>query len=809
MLIMRGSNLLAVTLAILLVAGCAASRDNPFCPPNSQEIITSEACTSQNRILWGTWRGIIDPEEMSVEFIPFRTADFTLNLTKLLQPPKSQTHKIFAAIGPGSDPPSGKFVVDITIQHPYPGMNALTCFDVRGIIMGNGTIHGLLDPTVVIGKLNETRILNADGYTRWWNFPEFTSYGIIFGYNPWTILPPMQPTSTVNSYKYFADGIGLTESMGELDTSGRGSFSTTPGINSRRYEIQFNMTTGAPVLDFAFVVDASWALPDIAYQPEYPVEAFPLDANCREPFSIVVTDAGTDAWYKSDQQKGGKIILDIAISDWQGPENQYGAIGEFNQIWVEGPLIANYGGAIDVYYDSEVLSSKDLTAVFRVTLSQLKLTHSGPDFLLISVVSTDPTTYEPQIDGGGSAFSYPDAPLTAYAFVEIEILDDGYMPIWPTFQGNRANTGCIGLYGPKDIHDAPTWTHMWQTEAIGFSQPVFLTPTVAFLCNSGSGQPLPAAAIDLLTQETLWTQEFHFLWDNWLNVKGVSEDGDVVLAFESKYNTIYGLDASDGSKIWQIPGDILIDSYPTTDLDGNFIIPVEDFGYQSVDPHTGTINWTSEIPVGHYDIPAVGENGRIYCTSGSDSSISLYALDHSDGSTIWKSVSLGNTRMNGITVHPDGSIIIHSTEGLWCFRDNDFEEEVLWVQPYPCPYFASPGISPDGYIYILDYDGILRKLDPQSGDTLESSSPWGDGRCFRPAIGADGLIYGSTRIYEVELELDETWINCWNPDCSIRWQYFCGLWSDSSGMMCAPAIGNDGTLYSSYQSLGICAWKDQ
>ena len=801
---MRGIHLTLVVFAVLLISGCAGSRINPAIPSVSDDCTSSLSQVHPIRILWGTYNALIDPIALTVDFVPFRTADFTLNLMTFLQPPTVPSQQIFATIGPGSDPATGMFVIDISIRHPYPNLKALNCFDVRGIIMGDGSTAGIHDPTAIYGNSDETQILNADGYTRWWNFPEFTSYGTIFGYNPSTLLPPMQPTSKINPYKYFADGLGLSDSIADLDTSGRGNFSTSPGINTRRYEIQFNMETGLPVLDFAFVVDASWALPDKAYAPDYPVEAFPLEANCNEPFRISCTDAGSTAWWKSSKEFGGEIIMDIAISDWQGPENQYGAIGEFNQIWIEGPALNHQGGAVEVYYDSEVISSKQLTAVFRVTLDQLDLTHNGTEKLLITVVSKNPSTYEPQIDGGGGAFEFPDAPLSAYAFAEIEILDTGSLSNWATLQGNRANTGYTGLYGPSAIHEAPTWTYQWQYAPMGMAQPVFLTPTAAFTCNAPDGQPLPAVGIDLIDPDTLWTLEPNFEWQNWMNVKCISDDGQITLVWERNLNRIYGIDTSNGDKKWNFEGEILVDSYPTIDLDGNFIIPIEDIGYQSVDPHSGTINWTSEISVGYYDSPAVGDNGRIYCTSGSMTSCSLYALDPSDGSTIWKSQSLGYLRTNGVTVHPNGTIIIHSEDGLWCFGDNDYEEEILWVQPYPCPFSASCGVGPDGSIYILDYDGVLRRLDPLTGETIDSSGPWGDGNGFRPAIGADGLIYARTR-FPVE---DEAWINCWNPDCSLRWNYLAGILSEGAGMMSAPAIGPDGTLYSSYHAFGLCAWKD-
>jgi outer membrane protein assembly factor BamB len=200
----------------------------------------------------------------------------------------------------------------------------------------------------------------------------------------------------------------------------------------------------------------------------------------------------------------------------------------------------------------------------------------------------------------------------------------------------------------------------------------------------------------------------------------------------------------------------------------------------------------------------VGDNGIIYATSGSQNVGYIVAIDPADGTTIWESESIGQARMNGVTVHPNGNIIIHGTDGLFCFRDNGTSCSVLWQQNYPCPFFASAGVNPDEDIIIMDYDGVLRKLNPATGETIQSTTGWGDGVSFRPAIGADGMIYARTRLYDE----NEAYMTCWNADCTLKWQYYSGKWFMGDGMMAAPSIGQDGTLYSSYRTLGLCAWKD-
>ncbi len=790
-------------LAILLIlAGCSSHGEEISAPAIPAASPLKAADMSGNRYLWGLYDISINPADGSVDIACLRAADFTLNVTQFMQPPVSPGQMLSYTILPGTNFSTGYVKADVTVKHPFPGTNLYNGFDVRGILIADGTKQGVHDTSVRYATEDETRLLNADGYTRWWNPTEFLSYDTIFGFTSGNLAPPVLPSATVNGYKYFADGLDATSPMSELDTSNRGFFAALPGINTRRYEIQFKKIPSVNY-QFQYAIDASWAKPDASYAPTYPPEAFGMGANCREAFMVDVTDAGSTAWYMGPGDYGGEVVLQIVVSDWQGLTNPGGSLAEFSEVWLEGDIL---GGAKEVLASAELVSYEPLTFTFKTTLEDLVLTKTGTEYLFGTVVSSSPTTYKPQLPGG-DAFSYPAAALSAFFKCEVEIVENNEPPIWYTYQGNRAHTGCIGLNGPSEVHNAPTWTHFWQPNPYGNPLPVFLTADAAYLSNTGDGGPLPCGAVDIVNKTTKWNQQFHDDMQNWLNLKGLSEDGTVAICSESGYNKIYGLDTDDGSMLWSIDGVFKADTYPTVDLAGNFIIPNDKTGierYQSVNPYTGAINWTSTVDTGYYDVPAVGDNGRIYATSGTQNDGNIAAIDPSDGSLIWKTGSIGQARMNGVTVHPNGTIIIHGTDGLFCFEDNGDDYTQLWVQPYNCPFFTSVGVGPEGHIYILDYDGILRKLNPLTGATIQSTSGWGAANSFRPAIGADGLIYARTYMYDE----NEAYMTCWNADCTLRWQYYAGQWFMGDGHMASPAIGQDGALYSSYRTLGLCRWKD-
>ena len=991
--------LISISVLIAFFIGCSGSSPvHPVEYPDQQLTALSDLSGTGNMLL-GIFNIVIDPDSMTAEITPLRTADFNLNIIKFLQPPATPIQLLTVEFDLGaSDPPNGFFALNLEITHPFPGLHQYRIFDVRGIFLSNGNDVGEYDSTVIMAGENESQLVNADGYTRFWNWVEFTNYEMILGACQSNMAPPIHCSSTVNGYKYFAEGLEAEGLIEDLDPEMRGIFNTT-GIKERRYEIQFKMEGGNPIFDFNLAIDAAWDEPDNDYEPEYPVESFPLTSNCAEAYHMIATDAGSDAYYVDETTNGGSFIFDMEIFDHQGAVNPDGVPGEIHAIRLEGDSLAV---PVNVLPTATAMPGNGYdSSTFHVELANLDLTQSGESEFFCTVESENPDSFMPQIPNG-QLFDYPagirlaayfkftlpvsdESPIvpevytidpesgavdttlvdveitganfTADCTVELEfepgdtidgtniefidvntlqtdldltaatlglydvivtdpstgsgILEDGFevvedmndpaiidtlcpmwgfpdeyvdaihlegadimdgatveiedefggiieaqnvifidennlefdldltdavigyytvrvknpnapageqengfevmdpdnLPTWPTIQGNSQNTGMVGLYGPCDVHEAPTWDLNWQPNPYGNPLPIYLTEDTCFISNTGDGGPLPCGAIDFTSQSVLWNQQFHDDMQNWLNLKCITEDGSVALTYESKYFRLVGLDGTDGSFLWQVAGiELRCDTLPTLDLDGNFIVPIKDVGYYSINPADGAINWNSNTGDMYYSQPAIGENGRIYAYDGSQNNGCLMALDPSDGSVIWESESLGNCRANGVTVHPNGTIILPRVAGLTCFQDNDTSVEILWTEPYSCPFYSSVAIAPDDTIIFVSWeDAILHRIDPVSGAELDFANlPPGDTPSNRPAISKDGHIYLRTRNYMGNL----TFFECYDKDLTLKWQWYHGNWIGGSGMLCAPAIGQDGTLYSSSRPYGLIAWKD-
>lgn len=426
---------LAITWFFIFALGC--SGEIPFAPSPDKDLSQPTAAgNSSGRLLWGMWRVSIDSATGEIEIIPQRTAAFNVNVMQFLHPPYSPVHKMQINILPSSDLASGYVEVDVTFNHPFPGLNQYRGFDVRGIFMADGSQQTQHDPGLRYGdgKLNEAYMLNPDGYTRWWNASEFSDPMAILSFKPGKLGNDSNPTATLNPYKYYADDLAYGQDVATMTTNNRGVFSPTGPVHKRLYKIQFPVNAGVPSYTFSYAVDASWYEPDKSYAPEYPIESFPPSAQCQEAYHLSVNTKDSDVWYESGKS-GGSVKLKIEVFDWQGATNPSGVPGEVKAILVESPILANPVNVLPL--STAIPGSQSTSSVFQAELSgpALKLSSSGQFPVLICVESVSPDNYQPQITGG-EVFVFPDSPLAAYNFGMITVGDKQPYTIADDITGN-------------------------------------------------------------------------------------------------------------------------------------------------------------------------------------------------------------------------------------------------------------------------------------------------------------------------------------------------------------------------------------
>ncbi|MCK4719097.1 hypothetical protein KAU08_00485, partial [bacterium] len=433
----RKFSLLGVAILLAIMVGCSGG-GSPLIPANPDQDLTLTGSSDQlekspaSNILWGFWQGILNTEDLTVEFVPVREGSFHLNLSKFL----TEGQLGLAAQVNSWDPGTGLLDVDVTLTHPLPDSD-FRAFDVRAIFMGMGdTLVSKTDPNLVYADIDGTRILNADGYTRWWNAVEFSTPGF-FGYNEDFVVPGfLIPTTTLNPYKYFSDALFPDDPViPKINLDNRGTFSTTPLPPSltRNYVIQFPMVGGSPQLGFHLAIDASWAMPTGDSPSPKPVGDFPIEANCGEAFHIEVDAGNSTTWYEDPDNNGGDVILSIEVHDWGASENPDGILGEIESIWLESPTL------FDTFYvDPGTVStgSQTTSGTFQVTVPGVHPAGLGNQEVLVTIRSTSPNTYAPPMQGP----EYPEsAILAAYTIVEIPI--SAFQPSFVSITVDSPNGG--------------------------------------------------------------------------------------------------------------------------------------------------------------------------------------------------------------------------------------------------------------------------------------------------------------------------------------------------------------------------------
>jgi hypothetical protein len=244
----------------------------------------------------------IDPENQTLEFAENRSAMFTANVVTFLNnDPASLTFKINQFTNTGDN----IYVdLDLTITHPL-GNEGFNGYDVRGIFIGEGSGSFDSDPSLTFpDPYIDATLINADGYTRWFNLEEFFNDGL-FGFTQGMYSTKNYNfTSDINPYKYFAAGLGAYDDLWPYlnATSDFGVF-TYSSSQTRNYRINFPFPV--PGIKYGYSIAADWGgiAPD-----KHPSNALEAVA-----FSATIGDG---IYYVDESDNGGTLDLDVGIFDW-------------------------------------------------------------------------------------------------------------------------------------------------------------------------------------------------------------------------------------------------------------------------------------------------------------------------------------------------------------------------------------------------------------------------------------------------------------------------------------------------------------
>ena len=168
-----------IVLCMTIIVGCAARI--PVAPDTGKSEIQAQqqhSSLDDPHRLWGEWKLYFNAAHDRVDIVPEREGRFHLNALKFLESYCTDCLKITGIKN------NGDGTIDLTVQitHPFKDHPEYTGFDVKGIIMFNGS-HALdtsyyganfidcpfPNPSLVSWKeMGDPEVLNAEGYTRRW-----------------------------------------------------------------------------------------------------------------------------------------------------------------------------------------------------------------------------------------------------------------------------------------------------------------------------------------------------------------------------------------------------------------------------------------------------------------------------------------------------------------------------------------------------------------------------------------------------------------------------------------------------------------
>jgi len=301
-------------LIILTTIGCNGG-GNALTPELDGD--THDKTQASAPYVWGLWNVELDRVTMELSVEPYRTAEGTWNVTMFLQPPAGNLDNLGIEILDTSlFPTEGRIDLRVTLNHPFPSPK-LRGFDIRGVVYGDATSVDPYNTDITYSGAGELRLLNADGYTRWMNAPEFQVPGVL-GYTPGFLgTKDFTPTATINGYKYFSELMAPDESVYDYFATSlayvanRGSL--TPGLQvSRDYHLKF--PTSPLSVKFQYAIIAGWEKATSGGGNPSPLD-FPQNANAFEAIGLTVDD-NSSVYMESPTKKGGDIDLRLNIVDW-------------------------------------------------------------------------------------------------------------------------------------------------------------------------------------------------------------------------------------------------------------------------------------------------------------------------------------------------------------------------------------------------------------------------------------------------------------------------------------------------------------
>jgi outer membrane protein assembly factor BamB len=483
--------------------------------------------------------------------------------------------------------PDHTFYIDVQFEHPFPGLDNFTGFDVRGVAIFDGSyVFPTSELRMSDRSLGDLELLNPDGYTTLFNpvdFPQGSGLPV-FTYNKGKRATPLTNPATLNGFKAFYPN--------EPRRIFRAGASDT-----QTYHIAWPAGSKIRV---GYVVDASWE-PPLVKPVKDPLTDFGPNANCYEAYQISATIG-------SGLMPGcGIAPYEIDVWDHQGHDSVATATLEAPDLFAG--IIADPSGI-------------DMSGFTRFSgiLPNEKGAGTGTYRVLIGVIDSTP---DPVL-----------GPILAYNLTTVAVewapidYDDGWRKHGKTLDNSS--------YNPHETTIQPNlseaWTHQLPT---GSPSHYDGTPTVGpdgvyVVADVPYNQTIWALSLD--DGETVWYKLIKFTPDNAI-YRSTPTVGNCEVY--SGGSSVFVMSSQDGDNVWSkdAGNTQFIEGSPVV-VDGILVIWGFNNTLYAFDAITGALKWdyTTGQDTGSPSTPVV-QDGVVY---GGDINGYAIAVNLVDGSEIWK-----------------------------------------------------------------------------------------------------------------------------------------------------------------------------
>jgi len=573
---MKNANLIPVLILLLAVTACSSSPTSPPPVPQGdaqQSILFSQSMETSGRHIIGMWELVFDFDNVTATAIPARFPSNHFNVRKFLEQGPCFNCLTLMNFSPQ---PDNTFFVDVQLIHPFPGLDNLTGFDVRGTAIFNGSYEfpasGL---TYSDRNLGDLELLNTDGLTTLFNpidFPEGSGPPLLT-YSKGKFATPLSKPATLNGYRSF-----FTDPMRRAFEPGQAAM--------RTYEIAKPSGT---LIRVGYVVDASWA------------PGLPPEANCYEAYRI-------SAVVGEGLMPGCSFApYEVDVWDWQGNST-------IESLTIESPDLLS-----GILVNTTPVDMGDFVRFSGNIPNELEVGEGSYRVLLgVNDAVPDPLLGD----------------VTAYKIVYAQVTpgeldyDSGWRKDNKTLDNSNYNPWETSI----GTNLAEVWNHQF---ASGVGAVFNSTPTlgqfgVYYVANIPYAQEIWALDLNDGTP----------IWDSFIKLQpDTAIYGSVPLVGNCEVyvggSSVFSFDAEDGDQLWGFEaGDTQYVRGGPIISDGVLLIWGFNNTLYAFNPVDGDFKWSytlEEFP-GNPDTPAV-QNGIVY---GGDVRGNAFALNITNGSEIWQ-----------------------------------------------------------------------------------------------------------------------------------------------------------------------------